>query len=283
MRIITDTASDILVSEAKDLDIDCVEIAINFEDGQLHQREEKDFEIFYEKLVASSNLPTTSQPSPRDYYDVVLKALENNEEVLIITLSKGLSGTYNCALLVKEMFDQNPLIHIVDSAQATISQRFLVLEAVKMRNQGLMVKDIVEELEQLKERIHIIASLDTLTYLKKGGRVPASIATIGNLLKIKPLIHMTEGVLHSMGQARGKKGAKQALFTEMEKANYDSRYPIFVGYTGDQQSCEEAKKFVEEIKEKFSDFAVNLYPVGGVIGTHLGPNAFIIMGVKKIG
>lgn len=278
MRIVTDSASDILFDEAIELDIDVVDIEITFEDGPHPQKELIDFEKFYERLEKADLLPTTSQPSPKSYLEIFEKAKEIQEEVLVITLSKGLSGTYNCAMMVRDMFDDNEFIHVFDSAQAVLSQRLLVNKAVELRDQGQSVSEIIAQLKELNSRIRIYAGIDTLLYLKKGGRVPSSIATIGNLLKIKPILVMKEGVLHSHSQARGKKSMKQTLLNLVNETEVDENYPILIGYTGNQQDKEVAQEFMSNLHQENTI----LYPVGGVIGCHLGPRGLLVCFVEKV-
>ena len=160
MMIITDSASDITKQEAAEMGIRMVSLKIRFSDGEFRQNTEEDFATFFEKLAAEKELPTTSQPSPEDFLELYEEAKETGEEVLVITLSSGLSGTVNAANLAKQMAEYEK-IWIVDSEQAIITQRFLVQRAVQMRKDGKTIEEIVACIEDLKKRVTVCGMLDT--------------------------------------------------------------------------------------------------------------------------
>ena len=180
MMIITDSASDITKQEAEEMDIRIVWLKTKFSDGDFPLKTEEDFIHFFDKLAEERELPVTSQPSPEEFLQLYEEAKEKNEEVLVITLSSGLSGTVNAANLAKQMSEYEK-IWIIDSEQAIVTQRFLVQKAVDMRAQGKNMEEIVAAIEDLKKRVTVCGMLDTLTYLKKGGRIPAALAVLGNL------------------------------------------------------------------------------------------------------
>lgn len=277
MIIITDSASDIMKQEASEMDIKVVPLRIQFSDGIFPMESEDDFCKFFEKLAEEKDLPVTSQPSPEDYLTLYEEAKEAGEEVLVITLSSGLSGTFNSANLAKQISEYEK-IWIVDSEQAITTQRMLVEKAVAMRSEGKNVEEIVEYLEEFKGRLTVCGMLDTLTYLKKGGRVPAGIAAIGNVLQIKPLIELKDKVLIPLGKARGRKGGIKQLCKEFESYDIDWNEPIYFGYTADKEFGEE---FVKSAVEKYGITNYRLFSIGGVIGTHVGPSCIAISFAKK--
>lgn len=281
MRIITDTSSDITLDEAKQLGIDVVKVAIIFEDGEAKQGTFEDFETFYKRLENAKALPTTSQPTPEEYIRLLEKSQENDEETLIITLSSGLSGTYNAVKLVKETMDKPELIEVFDSKHAIITQRLLVEKAVELRDQGKTMAEIVEALTIYRDKLHVCGALDTLLYLKKGGRIPASLATIGSLLKVKPLIEIRDGVLGNLGTTRGMKAAKKQLWAELDQADVDLELGLCIGYTGGPKELESFQGFIEETKARYHCDDIKIYPIGGVIGTHLGPGAIVFAYVSR--
>ena len=238
---------------------------------------EEDFTRFFEKLAAEKELPVTSQPSPEEYLALYEEAKENSEEVLVITLSSGLSGTVNAANVAKKMSEYDR-IHIIDSEQAIITQRFLVQRAVEMREAGKTVSEIVETIEDLKKRVTVCGMLDTLTYLKKGGRIPAALAVLGNMLHIKPVIELKDKTLTMLGKARGRSGGIKYLWKEFESYEIDENEPVYFGYTSDRELGE---KFMKDTVEKYGLKNYRLYPVGGIIGTHVGPACAAISFVKK--
>ncbi|WP_461812635.1 DegV family protein [Faecalimonas sp.] len=277
MMIITDSASDITLQEAQEMDIEIVSLKIKFSDGDFIQEKEEDFSRFFEKLEEEEELPVTSQPSPEHFLKLYQKAKENDEDVLVITLSSGLSGTVNAANLAKQISEYDK-IWIVDSEQAIITQRFLVQRAVDMRAEGKSVEEIVSCLEDLKKRVIVSGMLDTLTYLKKGGRIPAPLAVLGNMLQIKPIIQLKDKVLVLLGKARGRNGGKKGLWKEFEAYEIDENEPVYFGYTS---NAEFGKEFMEETVEKYGIKQYAMYPVGGIIGTHVGPSCIAISFVKK--
>ena len=247
MMIITDSASDITRQEAEEMNIRIVWLKTKFSDGDFPLETEEDFTRFFEKLAAEKELPVTSQPSPEEYLALYEEAKENSEEVLVITLSSGLSGTVNAANVAKQMSEYDR-IHIIDSEQAIITQRFLVQRAVEMREAGKTVSEIVETIEDLKKRVTVCGMLDTLTYLKKGGRIPAALAVLGNMLHIKPVIELKDKTLTMLGKARGRSGGIKYLWKEFESYEIDENEPVYFGYTSDRELGE---KFMKDTVEKY--------------------------------
>ena len=277
MMIITDSASDITEKEAEEMDIRLVWLKTKFSDGDFPMKTEEDFCRFFDKLAEEKDLPMTSQPSPEEYLEFFEEAKSKEEEVVVLTLSSGLSGTVNAANLAKQMSEYDK-IWIIDSEQAIITQRFLVQKAVELRKEGKTTEDIVEILEELKKRVTVCGMLDTLTYLRKGGRIPAALAVVGNMLHIKPVIELKNKTLTMLGKARGRSGGMKYLWKEFESYDIDREEPVYFGYTSDREIGE---KFMMDTVEKYGLKNYKLYPVGGIIGTHVGPACVAISFVKK--
>ena len=277
MMIITDSASDITEKEAEEMDIRLVWLKTKFSDGDFPMKTEKDFCRFFDKLAEEKDLPMTSQPSPEEYLEFFEEAKSKGEEVLVLTLSSGLSGTINAANLAKQMSEYDK-IWIIDSEQAIITQRFLVQKAAELRKEGKNTEDIVKILEDLKKRVTVCGMLDTLTYLRKGGRIPAALAVVGNMLHIKPVIELKDKTLTMLGKARGRSGGMKYLWKEFESYDIDREEPVYFGYTSDREIGE---KFMMDTVEKYGLKNYKLYPVGGIIGTHVGPACVAISFVKK--
>lgn len=277
MMIITDSASDITRQEAEEMNIRLVWLKTKFADGDFPLESEEDFRLFFEKLMTEKELPVTSQPSPKEYLELYKEAEKNHQEVLVITLSSGLSGTINAANVAKQMCGYDK-IQILDSEQAIITQRFLVQRAVEMRAAGYSLQEISEELEELKGRLTVCGMLDTLTCLKKGGRIPAALAVVGNMLHIKPVIELRDKTLTMLGKARGRSGGIKYLWKEFESCEVDRTQPVYFGFTSDRELGE---KFMKDTVEKYGLENYRLYPVGGIIGTHVGPACVAISFVKK--
>ena len=272
IQIVTDSASDITLKQAEEMNVQIVPLTILFEDGVCPQETDEDFQIFYEKLIKENGLPKTSQPTPNKYLEIFRLAKEVGDEVLVITLSGGLSGTVQSAKLAKDLAGYER-IEIIDSKQAILTQRMLVEYAVKLRDEGKTLDEITALVLKQREKLTVFGMLDTLTYLKKGGRIPASMALLGNLLRIKPVIILKDSVLEQLGKARGRKDGLKMLCTQMEEAEIDLDFPVYFGYTLDP---EPTKQFQMEMEQKFQLKNTKLYPVGGVIGTHVGPNCVAV-------
>ena len=247
MMIITDSASDITAKEAEEMDIRIVWLKTRFSDGDFPMETEEDFDRFFVKLAEEKELPVTSQPSPEEYLKYFEEAKEKDEEVLVITLSSGLSGTINAANVAKQTSEYDK-ITVIDSEQAIITQRFLVQKAVEMRDSGKSISEIENAINDLKKRVTVCGMLDTLTYLKKGGRIPAALAVVGNLLHIKPVIELRDKTLTMLGKARGRSGGMKYLWDEFESYEVDLSEPVYFGYTSDKALSE---KFMEDTVKKY--------------------------------
>lgn len=277
LQIITDSASDITREEAQEMNISVVPLRIQFEDGECPQETGEDFPKFYERLVQSEKLPTTSQPSPQEYLGYFEAAQEKGDEVLVITLSSGLSGTIGAAEIAKQICGYDK-IAIVDSRQAIMAQRMVVEYALSLRNQGMELNSIVKKLEELRDHITVCGVVDTLTYLRKGGRIPAGMDIIGNVIGIKPVIVLENCVLKPLAKVRGRKAGKKMLYRRLEQVELDERFPVYFGYSSNRKLGEE---FMKETIEKYHLKNAALFPVGGVIGTHVGTDCIAISFVEK--
>jgi len=277
LRIVTDNASDITLEQAKELDIDLVSLEIAFEDGICPQNEETDFERFYQRLEKCERLPVTGRPSPQVYLDIFQDAQAKGEEVVVLTISGGLSGTIESACEAKRMSGYEA-IYIVDTHQAIIAQRLLVELAVRLREEGYSAAEIAQRMEQSRDKIVVCGVVDTLKYLRKGGRIPASLAAIGTMLKIKPVIVLEDTKLKTMGKARGYMQGVKMLYERMIKDGCNKAYPVYFGYTTNR---EQAVELMQKTKDKFGLGFVKLFPVGGIIGTHCGTNCVAIAYVKN--
>lgn len=277
IQIVTDNAADITREEAEKLNIQLIPLSIAFEDETIVQETLADIQHFYQKLRQSKGLPVTSQPTPQAYLKVFEQAKAVGDEVIVITLSSGLSGTLQSAQIAKDMADYDK-IYVEDSGQAILAQRMIVEETVKRRDAGASSDELVAFIQQFREKVLVFGLVDTLTYLQKGGRVPKSLAIIGNAVKLKPVIEVHDKVLISLGTARGTKKGKKYLYDEIKKQPIDLSYPVYFGAT---DNAEAGKLFQQEASVDFKLKNTSFYPIGGIIGTHLGPNTIAICYVKK--
>ena len=278
IKIITDSTSDIDLKYAQELNVEVVPLKVIIDGKEYKDRIDLQPEEFYDLLVNSQTLPSTSQPSPQDFVDLYETAKNNNDSVIVITLSSVISGTYQSANLAKDLVDYDD-IYVIDSLGTTQMQRLLVLKAVALRNEGMNAQDLYTFLEAYKHRIRLFAFVDTLEYLYKGGRLSRTAATAGTLLKFKPIIGFDEGKLDVFAKARGTQKATAKIIDLIQQdGEMDLDEPICIGYTGSSDGLD---KFETTLRETLH-FGETLHGiVGPVIGTHAGPGARLIAYVKK--
>ena len=235
---------------------------------------------FYEKLIESDVLPTTSQATPVNFVDMFKKIVAAGETAVVITLSSKLSGTYQSAMIAAE--DYAGSIYVVDSNTVTIGAGILAELALKLADSGMSAKDIAEEITKKREDIRLVAMLDTLEYLKKGGRVSKTVAFAGGILSIKPVISLKDGEINILGKARGSKQGNNLLVEEIQKAGgVDFEKPLLLGYTGLSDML--LKKYIEDSKTMWENYSAQLpvAVVGSIVGTHAGPGAIAVAFFKK--
>ena len=278
IKIMTDSTSDIDLEYAKKLNIEVVPLKVIFGQKEYKDRVDLQPEQFYDLLASSNSLPSTSQPSPQDYLDIYEKIKENKDTLIVITLSSVLSGTYQSACIAKDLVDYEN-IYIIDSLNATQGLRLIVEKAVQLRNNGLSAQEIVNVIEEYKTRVHIYAYVDTLEYFYKGGRLSKTSATVGTMLKLKPIVGLKNGTLDVFAKARGAlKATTKVIDVIKEHGEIDLNEPISIGYTGDTSGLD---KFENTLREEFGFDEVLHGYVGPVIGTHAGPGARLIAYVTK--
>ena len=276
-RIIADSTAD-LMPEYKER-VHIVPLTVLFGEEEYIDGVTIDHKVFYEKLVESDVLPTTSQATPDAFMKEFDKAKEAEEAAVVITLSSKLSGTYQSAVIAAGEYEN---IYVVDSGSAAMGSGILVEMALRLADQGLDAKTIAERLEEEKKKIVIVALVDTLEYLKKGGRISKSVAFAGSILNIKPVLSVIDGEIHMLGKARGSKMGNNLLVQEIEKAGgVDFSKPVLLGYTGLSDAL--LVKYIEDSRHIWDKGleTVRHTTIGSVIGTHAGPGAVAVAFYKK--
>ena len=272
VKIIVDSTVD-LPSSVKAQVSAVVPLSVLFGDTEYKDGETITAEKFYEMLAESKELPTTSQPTPAVFEDAYEKATADGSEVVVITISSRLSGTYQSATIAAE--DYEGKVFVVDSRSAAIGAGVLAEYALGLAQQGMSGEEILKELMQKREKVRLYAVVDTLEYLKKGGRVSAATAVVGGMLNIKPLICVDDdGRIGMAGTARGIKKAFSMLSENCGKnGGIDRSMPAMVAYTG--RSDENMRKYLEENGELWPA-GTNTTIVGATIGVHAGPGAVAV-------
>ena len=279
IRILTDSASDILPAEAEQLGVTVIPLNVTLEDGTvLRDGVDMTPSAYYEILAGCRKLPTTSQPSPELFENFFLEAAAAGDEVIGIFLSHALSGTYQCAKLAADMANVDNVL-FVDSGHVCLSEALLVRLAVQLRDSGKTAGQIAAILEHAKEHLHLVAAIDDLKYLRKGGRLPAAVAVAGGMLGIKPLITIQDGKVAMAGKARGLPGAYVALFKKVEEmGGINPAFPALAGYT---VSPREVTPIQTYLRDNLQQEDLLVRQIGCVIGTHAGPGAFGIAFFEK--
>ena len=270
IRIITDSAADMGDIIREDLTI--LPIHITFGDQEFQDGVDMTHQMFYERLIESDELPVTSQVAPFAFEEAYKAAKEKGEEVIAITLSSKLSGTWQSANIAAESYED--MVHVVDSENVSIGQRVLVEYALRLKDGGMTALEIVEKLEAEKKNIRLIALLDTLEYLKKGGRISRAAAVAGSLLSIKPVIAIQSGEVAILGKARGSRQSNNLLAEQIRlTGGIDFSRPYVLGYTGLSDML--LQKYIADNEVLWKDHveALDAVSVGGTIGTHTGPGA----------
>lgn len=273
IKIIVDSTADLIPEvQAK---VTVVPLTIHFGEEEFIDGITIDSRMFYEKLVESDALPSTSQATPFAFSEVFGEAVKDGSQVVCITCSAKLSGTYQSAVIAAE--DYPGKIFVVDSKTIALGSSILIQYALELVNRGLSAEEIVWKLMQKREKVRLIAMLDTLEYLKKGGRISKTVAFAGGLLNIKPVICIEDGVIKMLGKARGSKQGNNLLVQEIGKAGgVDFNKPLLLGYTGLSDAL--LQKYMVDSAALWANCRKELpvTVVGSVVGTHAGPGAVAV-------
>lgn len=273
VRIIVDSTADLVPQAAARVKI--VPLTIRFGDREYVDGVTIDSRKFYEMLVESDVLPTTSQANPGVFAEAFEEAVEAGYDVVCITCSGKLSGTHQSAVIAAEDFPGK--IHVVDSRTIALGSAILTEYALELLDRGCGAREIAEKLMQKRDKVRLIAMLDTLEYLKKGGRISKTVAFAGGLLNIKPVICIEDGEIRILGKARGSKQGNNLLVQEIRKAGgVDFRKPLLLGYTGLSDTL--LRKYIADSADLWQGSAETLpvSVVGSVVGTHAGPGAVAV-------
>lgn len=273
VKIIVDSTADMIPEVESRVKI--VPLTIHFGENEYISGVDITTKQFYEMLVTSPELPKTSQPTPFAFGEAFEEAVEAGDSVVCITLSSKLSGTYQSATIAAADFPDK--VFVVDSQTVAISLGILAEYALRLADQGMEAQVIAEELVRKREDVRLLALVDSLEYLKKGGRVSSTVAFAGGLLNIKPLITVNDGVVQMLGKARGNKQGNSLMMQEMAKSGgMDLSMPVLTGFTGTEDSL--YQKFMEEQGAAWESLPgkVPCQMIGSVVGTHVGPGAVAI-------
>lgn len=229
---------------------------------------------FYEKLVETDVLPRTSQASPVAFAKAYKEVAQSGCQAVVLTVSETFSGTYQSAMIAAQDYED---VIVVDTGSVAIGAGILAEYALSLAQEGLDARTIALRLEEAKQKIRIVALVDTLEYLKKGGRISSAAAFAGGLLNLKPVLSVEHGEIKVLGKARGSRQGNNLLVSEIDKAggvNFDM--PVLLGYTGLSDAL--LQKYIRDSEALWahSKTALSQTIIGSVIGTHVGPGAVAV-------
>ena len=273
VKIIVDSTADLIPQVRSRVEV--VPLTIRFGEEEYTDGVTIDSHTFYEKRIESDVLPTTSQASPYDFEEKFRRAVEEGHQVVCIAVSSRLSGTYQSACIAAEEFPGK--VFVVDSQTIALGSAILTDYALSLVDRGLDAETIAWKLMQKREKVRLLAMLDTLEYLKKGGRISSTVALAGGLLNIKPVVCIENGEIKMLGKARGSRQANNLLVQEIEKAGgVDFHKPVLLGYTGLSDAL--LKKYIQDSSTLWEGRVEELpcSVVGSVVGTHAGPGAVAV-------
>lgn len=273
VRIIIDSTAD--VAENIRARFTILPLTLRFGDAEYKDGVTITSREFYEKLVESDVMPTTSQATPYQFAEAFREAVEAGDDVVALTVSSKLSGTWQSAMIAAEDFPGR--VFVVDSRNVAIGSGILAEYALELADQGLEAEEIARRLTAERENVHLLAMVNTLEYLKRGGRVSKTVAFAGELLSIKPVIAIRDGEVAIIGKARGSRAANNLLVKEIEAAGgVDFFKPVMLGYTGMSDAM--LQKYIRDSASLWEAHLEELKTtiIGSVIGTHAGPGAVAV-------
>lgn len=270
IRLIIDSATEYTLKEAKEKNYDFVPLILNLEDKSYKDGIELTKEKFYDYLINKGANPTTSQPTPHDYEEVFKSIVENGDKGICITISSEVSGTYQSAMLASEKYKEQ--IAVIDSKNASIGERILVDCAKELIDEGMEFNQIISKLNDIKEKIRVYGILDTLEYLKRGGRVSSVKSLLGGLLSMKPILSIYDGKIEMIDKSRGIKKGFEKIYKLVDLENIKIN-KIYFAYSGlDKTNLE---LFIDNMKG-VDKHQVNIVQLGTTIGTHAGPGGVAV-------
>lgn len=268
IKILTDSTADLPKEFVEKYDIPVLPLKVIFGKKEYVDGVDLTPEEFYGMLENSEELPTTSQLTPEQYMSHFEEAKKNGDDLICIHISSAMSGTIQSATIAKDHVDYDG-IHIFDSRTVTVQLALMVVEACEMRKAGASVKEILARLDELVDNTKLYASIATLKYLKKGGRIKATSAAIGSALNIKPIITIADGLVESIGKARGMKKTFDEIKKMMDASGTTlTGKDVYIAHASDVENLGKLKDFIVKNYEPKNIYE---FVVGAVVGTHAGP------------
>lgn len=280
IAVVTDSNSGITQEKGKELGVHVIPMPF-YIDGELFLEDiTLTQEAFYEKLASDCEI-STSQPAPGEVMEFWDKLLKEYDEIVHIPMSSGLSSTCETAIMLSKDYDGK--VEVVDNQRISVTQKTSVMDAVRLARAGKSALEIKEILEAEKLESSIYITVDTLKYLKKGGRITPAAAAIGTVLNLKPVLQIQGEKLDAFAKVRGWKQAKKTMLDAMEKDLLHrfggKKMSLLAAYTC---SAEEAKSWKEELEDRFPNYTIDMDPLSLSVACHIGPGALAIACAKEV-
>jgi len=279
VRIITDSAADFEPIELERLNVECVPLSVIFGNKEYKENINITKDQFYTMLKQNGAMPRTAQPAPQEFADHILAAKAAEDDAVIITISSGLSGTYQGAVLAQSIANYDRC-YVIDSLNGTGGERVLVEYAVRLRDMGKSGKEIAEAITEARSRVVLYTCMDTLEFLHRGGRISHTAYTIGSIAHIKPIMHVDKsGRPEIPAKVLGIRKGIEYLCKKVSDIPPDPEFDIYVMYTADRSNGEKLAQRLGEMGYVIP--SQRIVPVGAVVGAHIGPGACAVVYIAK--
>ncbi|MFC1864972.1 DegV family protein [Chloroflexota bacterium] len=271
VKIVTDSLSDITDDIAQGLGITVVPLTVFFGHESFLDRVTITTDEFYYKLTHDATWPTTTQPPPGAFVDIYNKLAEETDEILVVTLSSKISGTYQSALNAKGLVEKKCRIEVIDSQTVAMGLGLIVIAAAKKAQTGANLNELTDLVRRAKLRSHVVMYFDTLKYLAKGGRIGKAQGLLGAILSVKPLLTMKDGEVAPLTRMRSKAAGMDYLY------NFVTGFPHVEELAVEHTTLpDEADRLVERLGSKFPKEHIYRSTVSPVLGVYAGPNALAV-------
>lgn len=268
IRIITDTLCDLTMEHAEKLNIDILPLTVRFGKEDFKCGIELSNEEFYEKLENSSDNPTSAAVNPYEFEEIFQRYIDAGDDIVAIIFSKFMSATYQSASIAAENINSDRL-HLIDCENGAMGQALLIETAVAMRDDGLSADEIAEKITALLPRTKTYIVIDTMEYLKRGGRISKSAALIGGLMRFHPVVQVVADGAKPVDKVKGKKSCNTWLVNKLLENPADTSYRLVIGHSN---APERAEAFKEQLTNAGIKNDIFITCIGPIVGTHIGPN-----------
>ena len=277
IRIITDTLCDLTMEHARKLNIDILPLLVRFGENEYKCGVELSNEEFYEKLESEASPPTTAAVNPYEFEEIFQRYINAGDDVVAILFSRHMSATYQSAAIAAENVDSEKL-HLIDCENGAMGQALLIETAVSMRDQGMSAEEITEKITALLPRTMTYIVIDTMEYLKRGGRISKSASLLGGLMKLHPIVQVVADGARPVDKVKGKKSCNAWLINKLKEQAPDTDYKLVIGHSN---APERAELFKAQLEEAGITNEIFITCIGPIVGTHIGPNCLGIGYIAK--